>query len=91
MADCTSRRAPSQSATSSPLATASPPMPRISSTTSPAGPVEPPRPVELGAEVVDDDLRPLAGELQRVRAADAAARARDDHHPSVADPTHADE
>src|SRR3984957_5580553 len=39
-----SRPAPSQSDTSSSLATASPPMPLISSTTSPAGPVEEPEP-----------------------------------------------
>ena len=38
-----------------------------------------------GAEVVDDDLRALAGQLEGVRAADAAARAGDDRDASFAD------
>src|SRR6478609_4019029 len=44
IAVCTRCCAPCQSATSSPLATASPPIARIASTTSPAGPVDPPLP-----------------------------------------------
>ena len=47
MAVRTRRSAPSQSATSSPLATASPPIARIASTTSPAGPSELPVPSML--------------------------------------------
>ena len=79
----TSRWAPSQSATSSPLTTASPPMALISSTTCCGR-----RDVGAGAvvgaaEVVDDDLRAFAGEQQRVLAADAAARAGDDCDPAV--------
>ena len=42
------------------------------------------RPVDVAAEVVDDDLRALPGQAQRVLAADAAPRAGDDGHPAVA-------
>ena len=79
------RWAPSQSATLSPLATASPPMALISSTTSPAGPGRAAAAVDLGAEVVDDDLGALAGELEGVAAADASPGAGDDDDPAVAD------
>ena len=48
----------SQSATSSPLATASPPMARISSTTSPAGPVEPPEPSSSAPRSLTTTLAP---------------------------------
>ena len=71
-----SRCAPSTSETSSPLATASPPMALISSTTSPAGPLGPTAAVHLGPEVVDHDLGTLAGELDGVGPADATARRR---------------
>ena len=47
------------------------------------------RAVELGADVVDDDLRALAGELERVTAADAAPRAGDDDDAPLADTGHA--
>src|SRR5262249_40512994 len=43
--------------------------------------------VELHADVVDHHLRPLAGELERVLAPDAAPRARDDRHTSFPDPS----
>ena len=42
-----------------------------------------PGPVPRSAQVVDHDLRPFAREQERVRAADAAARARDDRHLPV--------
>ena len=58
MAVLTSRWAPSQSETSSPLATASPPMVRISSTTSPAGPVEPPVPSTSAPRSLTTTLAP---------------------------------
>ena len=45
-----------------------------------------PSPSIVAAEVVDHDLGALGGELERVLAADAAARAGDDGHPAVADP-----
>ena len=41
------------------------------------------RAVEADTDVVDHDARALGGERQRVRAADAAARARDDDHAAV--------
>ena len=86
IAACTRRSAPSQSATSSPLATASPPMRAdlVDHLAGGAGRAAPA--VELGAEIVDDDLGALAGELEGVAPADAPARARHDHDPSVADP-----
>ena len=67
---------PSQSATSSVLATASPPRARISSTTCCAGPASAPTPSAAAAEVVHHDLGALPGEQQRVLAADARARRR---------------
>ena len=48
----------------------------------------PAAPVELGADVVDDDLGPLAGELEGMTAADAPARTRDDDDSTVAERTH---
>src|SRR5579871_2674448 len=42
-------------------------------------------PVDLGAQVVDDDVCSLPGELERVTAADASPRSRDDHGPARAD------
>ena len=72
-----------RSATLSVLATASPPAARISSTTSWAGPGVRAAAVVAAAEVVDDDLRALAGEEQRVLAADAATGAGDDRDASV--------
>jgi hypothetical protein len=41
------------------------------------------------AEIVDDDFRALASELQGVGATNAATRAGDDDHPSFADAAHA--
>ena len=46
------------------------------------------RPVDLGAEIIDDDLGALVGELEGVAAADAPTRARHDDHPTVADAAH---
>ena len=82
------RPAPSKSATSSPLATASPPAARISSTTSPAGPVPPPLPSSSQPEVVDDDPRALPGQLEGVGPAEPAARSGDDDDAAVADAGH---
>ena len=48
-------------------------------------PVRASGPVRLGAEVVDDDLGSLPGELQRVSPTDAPARARDDDDSSLTD------
>ncbi len=42
--------------------------------------------VELDAEVVDDDLRALAGQLERVGATQPAARAGDDGDATLTDP-----
>ena len=50
----------------------------ISATTWLAGVASRARPVARAAEVVDHDLRPFAREEERMGAADAAARARDD-------------
>ena len=47
-----------------------------------------PAPSMLAAEVVDDDLGAVGGEHQRVLAADAAAGAGDDAHPSLAQLAH---
>ena len=49
---------------------------------------------DVGVELVDDDPRAFAGELDRLTAADAAPRAGDDRDPAVqeshaGDPTHA--
>ena len=77
------RWAPSQSATSSPLAMASPPAARISSTTSWAGPASAPEPSRVAAQVVHHDLGALGGEQEGVLAADPAPRSGDDRHPSV--------
>ena len=41
--------------------------------------------VDRSAEVVDDHLRTVAGEAERVLAADAAAGAGDDGHPTFAE------
>ena len=76
------RSAPSQSETSSPLATASPPIALISSTTSCAGPRRAPDAVHLAAEVVDHDLGAVLGQHQRVLAADAASGSGHDADPS---------
>jgi hypothetical protein len=46
--------------------------------------------VDLGAEVVDDDLRPLPCELERMAPTDATTCARHDHDPSVTDAHAAD-
>src|SRR5688572_23188841 len=46
------------------------------------------RAVQFGADVVDDDLGSLPGELQRVTPAYSPARTGDDHHASLTD--HAD-
>ena len=79
-------RAPSKSATSSPLATASPPE-RVGSPRRPRRPGRVrARAVELDAEVVDDDRRALAGELERVGPPEPAPRAGDDDDAPVADP-----
>ena len=65
-----------QSATSAPLATASPPMARmvVDHLAGRAGRAA--LAVALGAEVVDHDLGSLAGELERVLAPDAPTRHR---------------
>ena len=39
--------------------------------------------LEAGAEIVDEDLGALLGQLERVTAADAVARAGHDRHPAV--------
>ena len=88
IARCTMRPAPAKSATFSPLATASPPIALISSTTSIAGLESTAVAVHVAAEVVDHDLRALAGERERVLTADAAPRSGHDDDPAVAD-THA--
>ena len=82
----TRRPAPSQSLTSSPLTTASPPAATISSTTSCARRLVGAVPVQRRAEVVHDDLGALGRERERVRAAEAAPAAGHDHHAPVADP-----
>ncbi len=64
------------------LATAVPPAAVISSATSCAGPAVGALALVAAAEVVDDDLRALPGEQQRVFASDAAARAGDDRDPA---------
>ena len=86
----TSASAWAQSATSAPLATASPPMAadgvdHLAGRTGRAAGA-----VDLGAEVVDDDLGSLPCELERVAAADAPPRAGHDHDPSVTDAHAAD-
>src|SRR5213078_4213270 len=65
--------APSQLEMSSPLATASPPMPLISSTTS------------CAAQVVHDHLGAGLGEGQRVGSSDASTGTGHDHYTSVID------
>ena len=76
-------RRPSQVATLSWLATASPPIDSdlgddlLGRAVASPGAVEPP------AEVVDDDLRALGGEEQGVLAADAPSRTGDDRDASV--------
>ena len=70
----TSCPACAKSATSAPLAIASPPAPRISSTTSAAGVRSPPLPSRRHAEVVHHDPRALAREAERVLAPEAAPR-----------------
>ena len=76
--------APSQLETSSPLATASPPrlLDQLHHFIGGAGVGA--RSVDLGAEVVDHDLRAVGGEHQRVLAADAAAGTSDDCNSSFA-------
>src|SRR5690606_32209961 len=54
----------------------------------PGGRRGPARAVELGSAVVDDDLGALAGELERVGAADGASRAGDDGDAPLADAGH---
>ena len=44
--------------------------------------------VELGADVVDDDAGALAGEFQRVLAAEAAAGAGYDDYAAITDSCH---
>ena len=88
IAVCTSRCAPSQSAMSSVFATASPPSAEISSTTSCAGPVLGAGAVARDAEIVHDDARALAGERERMLAADAAPGAGDDDDAALTDPGH---
>ena len=83
MAALISRCPPSQSATLSPLATASPPMALISSTTCCAGVTIAAGAVGGAAEVVDHDLGALRGEQQRVLAADAATGTGDDGDATV--------
>ena len=80
------RRPARKSATSAPLATASPPHGADLLTTSSGRRLELALAVERDAEVVDHDLRALAGELEGVRAADAATRAGDDDDASFTDP-----
>ena len=88
IAVCTSRRAPSQSAMSSVLATASPPergdlvdhLLRRAGVGAGA--------VAGDAEIVHDDARALTGERQRVLSTDAAGGARDDDDAAVADTGH---
>ncbi len=82
------RWAPSQSATLSPLATASPPIALISSTTSWAGPGRLAGAVHLAAEVVHDDLGAVLREHQGVLAADAPGPSRHDRDSSLAQPSH---
>ena len=67
----------------SPLATASPPAALISSTTCWAGPTSAPVPSMAAAEVVDDDLGPVAGQPQGVLPADAPAGTGHDGHPAL--------
>ena len=82
------RLAPFQSETSSPLATASPPLALISfddllggaDIVALAGPV--------AAQVVDHDLGAVLGQHQAVLAADAAGAAGHDCHPSLAQSCH---
>ena len=78
-----SRLPPSQSATSSALATASPPAAVISSTTCWAGDAVVAGPVDGAAQVVDHHLGPFGGEQQGVLATDAATGPGDDGDPSV--------
>ena len=77
-AAATRRWPPSQSVTSSWLATASPPAARISATTSSAAPAR----LALG-EVVDHDAGPLGREVQGVGPAEAPARTGDDRDAAV--------
>ena len=74
------RLAPSQSATSSKLATADPPAAVISSTTCWAGEVSAPVPSGFPAEVVHHHLGTLGGEEQRVLPADSPSCSGDDRH-----------
>ena len=52
------------------------------------GPSQAPSPAPRRAEVVDDDLGALAGELERVLAAQAAAGAGDDRDAALTDAGH---
>ena len=84
-ARCTSACAPSQSAMSSPLATASPPAARISSTTACAGPVSCPPPSLLTPRSFTTTRAPFTCERKRVLPPDPAARTRDDDDPTLAE------
>ena len=46
-----------------------------------------PRPIDFSAEVVDDHLRTLAGQLDRLGSADPPACAGDDRHAPFTDPS----
>ena len=59
------------------------PRPRSPAATADATPPSAPTPLYGAAEVVDDDAGTAAGQEQRVGAADAAARARDDRDASL--------
>ena len=84
----TRRRAPSQSETSSSLATAWPPAARIASTTSAAGPSERPATVDLTSHVVHHDLGSLPRQLQGVSAPYATPRPGDDGDAPLIDSGH---
>ena len=77
---------PSQLATLSPFAMASPPICSISCDDLFGRRAVAAGAVGVATEVVDDDLRTFRGEQQRVLAADAAPGTRDDRDASVESP-----
>ena len=80
----TSRSAPSQSVTSSWLAMAAPPASTISSTTSPRESASTPVAVEADPpRSLTTTIAPSDGEQERVLAADATPRSRDDGDPAL--------
>ena len=82
------RLAPFQSETSSPLATASPPLALISFTTCWAGPDIVALAGAVAAQVVHHHLGAMLGQHQAMLAADAARAAGHDRHPSFAQSCH---